>query len=590
VPVDPLDPSAPVDTRWLDEPGVTTAWESVAAVLAAEPEHPVSARREPERRDPDPAPGPISGPTVQPTVEPTVEQDWAEWARQELDRAVSGRASTAEVEPAPSSFWDRYGLQEPPTGGRAARRHSGHEDGQRAGQPARQHGRGSRDDEIDQLTARRRSREATRGKDPDAPAQRHRAADEADVTELPARTGRVHHLPEADAHGVDEDGPDRSPRSVWADMSTPRVPGRRGGDVAAPRHTDPSNGVAGAGHADRAGRRLRPDGAGTVDGNDESDWSGGSSSEGRPARGRRSSGSDPSGSGDLFGRGDRASGGEPSADRGAVDEPAARSGWADLSRAADAIGRAGWPGRTDPDPATQDRSDADRSDADWWTRPGSSPERGERAARSEATGAESLFGGARRAAGRDRAADRTPFGTGPSAGWPAETERSEPADPLRWIDRPTGGDRTPSNSPASDRTQEWLDRYAEHASPSADRSAGADRPFPRRAAAEPPRSSPWTPGSWSAAPPGGSGGAGWTTGWPGTGTAGSRSGDQDRRDQDRRDHEEPAREPASGGRRRAEDAGGSTRLSVAELAQRAAREATAPRRNRHTRPSTDRPE
>jgi hypothetical protein len=268
-----------------------------------------------------------------------------------------------------------------------------------------------------------------------------------------------------------------------------------------------------------------------------------------------------------------------------VDEPAARSGWADLSRAADAIGRAGWPGRTDPDPATQDRSEADHSDADWWTRPGSSPERGDRAARSEATGAESLFGGARRAAGGDPPADRTPFGTGSSAGWPAEAERSEPADPFRWIDRPTGGDRAASSSPATDRTQEWLDRYAGRNTPSVDRSDGADRPLPRRAAAEPPRSSPWTPGSWSAATAGGTGAAGWTTGWPGTGPAGPHSNDRHRRD-----HEEPAREPAGGGRRRAEDGSGGPRLSVAELAQRAAREAATPRRNRHTRPGTDRPE
>ncbi len=561
VPVDPLDPSAPVDTRWLDEPGVTTAWDAVAAGLAAEPEHPGSARREPERREPE-----------QPAHQP--EPDWAEWARQELDRAVSGRASTAEVEPAPSSFWDRFGLQEPPTGGRAARRHSGPEDGPRAGQ----HGRRSRDDEIDQLTARRRSREATRGKDPDAPAQRHRSADEADVTELPARTGRVHHLPDADAHGIAEDGPDLSPRSVWADTSTTRP--------------DASYGLAGAEGGDRAGRGLRPGGS-DADRIDEAGWSGGPDPSSAGRRTRRSSASDPGG---LFGRGDRASGGGPadrsagSAGRGAVDEPAARSAWADLSRAADAIGRAGRPDRTDPDAGTRDRIDADRSDADWWTRPGSSPGRGDRGARSEGAGAESLFGGARRADSADRPADRASFGTDPSTGRPAEAERHEPADPFRWIDRPAGGDRTASSSPATDRTQEWLDRFAEHTAPSVDRSDGADRPLPRRAAADLPPASPWAPGSWSAAPTGGAGAAGWTTGWPGTGTAGPRPDDQNRRDQVRRDHEEPAREPASGGRRRAEDAGGSTRLSVAELAQRAAREAAAPRRNRHTRPGTDRPE
>ena len=62
-PIDPLDPAAPVDTRWLDDPGVTTAWEAVVAGRTPEPE---------------PAP-PVP--------------DWEEWARQELDRAVAERAA-----------------------------------------------------------------------------------------------------------------------------------------------------------------------------------------------------------------------------------------------------------------------------------------------------------------------------------------------------------------------------------------------------------------------------------------------------------------------------------------------------------------
>jgi len=732
-PVDPLDPSAPVDTRWLDEPGITTAWESVTAGLAAGPDGLESSHREPERREPERREPERREPErPEPRQEPAAGPDWAEWARQELDRAVSGRASSAEVEQAPSSFWDRYGLQEPTTGNRAARRHSGPEDGQHAGQ----HGRGGRDDEIDPFTARRRSRQATRGKDPDAPAQPRRSADEADVTELPARTGRVHHLHGPDDHGIGDGGAGRSARSLWEDMSATRAPGLHGGDdVASQTRADRSKAVAPTDRADdRSGWGLGPGGSGAMDRIDDAGWPGGPGSVERPGRSRRSSesgsdaqvgrdvwsggsnpqgssggarrssgsdrsgrdgrssgpdsgehvgqdgwsagseplgsaggarrsaGSDRSGGADALDRAGRAgrssgpdsgeqvdrdgwpagshplstagsarrSGGsdrpggadavdragragrssEPdpgehvgrdsrpgssdpfgssdgsrrssAADRSGPGElfggggptdpaagagssggdPAARSGWADLSRAADAIGRAGRSDRTDADHA------ADKS---------GSPSR-----------ADSLFGGARRA-------DGAPFETAPLAGWPTASEGNGPADPFRWIDHP---DRSASSRPATgddravgtDNTREWLDRYAAGAGRAGQRPDAPDRALPRRIPAEPP--SPWapdrpaaTPDPWSAAPAGGAGTAGWTTGWPGTGSSGRRA-----EDLDRPGYEQPVTEPESGGRRRAEDAGGSTRLSVAELAQRAAREAADPRRSRRTRPGTDRPE
>jgi hypothetical protein len=211
--------------------------------------------------------------------------------------------------------------------------------------------------------------------------------------------------------------------------------------------------------------------------------------------------------------------------------------------------------------------------------------RGDRAERSAGPGAEPLFGGARGGDGTDRPGGRVPFATAPPAGWPAEPERDGAVDPFRRFDQP----ETPSSSSAAggsrvsgtERTREWLDRFTGDATPAGQRSDDPERPLPRRAAAEPPRSSLWAPDPWSAAPTGAAG-AGWTTGWPGTGTAGRRTDDRD-------GHDEPAAESANGGggRRRAEGVG-STRLSVAELAQRAAREATTPRRSRHTRPGADR--
>ncbi|MDN5859216.1 MAG: DUF3710 domain-containing protein [Pseudonocardia sp.] len=120
-PFDPLDPAAPVDTRWLDEPGVTTAWDAV-----------VAARR------------------------PPAAPDWSEWARTELDRALAERAAReAADKPTAASILERLGVEQPVTGGRSARRH-----GTEAGAAPRE-GR------VDPFTARRRAREAVRGRDPD---------------------------------------------------------------------------------------------------------------------------------------------------------------------------------------------------------------------------------------------------------------------------------------------------------------------------------------------------------------------------------------------------------------------------------------
>ncbi|MGI5130903.1 DUF3710 domain-containing protein [Pseudonocardia sp. CA-107938] len=177
-PIDPLDPAAPVDTRWLDEPGVTSAWEPVVAERPAEP-----------------APEPV--------------QDWAEWARQELDRAVAEQARPAPADPstddaAPASFWDRYGLTEPAAGGRAARRHRSGQDG-----------------EDDPFTARRRSREAARAPEP--------------APELPGDRARP-------SHGSDADPGEWS---IWADLTAARS--RRADEPA------PTNGHA----PPREGRRRR---------------------------------------------------------------------------------------------------------------------------------------------------------------------------------------------------------------------------------------------------------------------------------------------------------------------------------------------
>lgn len=198
-PLDPLDPAAPVDTRWLDEPGVTTAWEALPAAPEPEPQ----------------------------------QQDWAEWARRELDRAVAAQAEP-EPDPEPASFWERFGLPEPTTGRRATRRASAHgpgDDDQPQGTGPRRP-TGDAPSADDTVTARRLSRI-----DPDVP---ERPREDERVTVAPVVASATPAQPSGWAGG-------------WPGRPTSATPvGRAGSGPARSAGTSTS----GRRHAGAGGTRL----------------------------------------------------------------------------------------------------------------------------------------------------------------------------------------------------------------------------------------------------------------------------------------------------------------------------------------------
>ncbi|SHL31430.1 Protein of unknown function [Pseudonocardia thermophila] len=287
------------ETRWRDEPGVTTAWEAVGTEAA-----PVDAAASTTAASP---------------------VDWTEWARQELDRAVAERADAAadpapvdtapadtapadtvpadtvhsatelaDSEPADSepatSFWERYGLPEPVdrTGGR----HGADEQDEPGvdGGPAPAAGPDTSrfdtvatddtavpDTGLDPFTARRRARAAERGEpgpdrtggpafgepprratDPAEPAERGVAAGAAwpdrsadtPSTGLYAVSAGLHAVPAAPAEDPDpgsgaEDevngvamDPDAA-SSPWLDWTTPAQNGD-GGSRRRARHEKPA--------------------------------------------------------------------------------------------------------------------------------------------------------------------------------------------------------------------------------------------------------------------------------------------------------------------------------------------------------------